>query len=144
MFRVLTCLATEHDYRLVVLAGAVCFAASLAAVCLFGRARSTAGPVPAGWIAGAGGAAGCGIWATHFIAMLAYEPGIPVGYDVALTTLSLLAAVALTTTGLGIACAPKSWRAGAGGAVVGAGVATMHYTGMAALQVPGRITWSAA
>src|SRR6185436_1181482 len=75
---------------------------------------------------------------------LAYQPGIPVGYDVALTTLSLLAAVALTSIGLAAACATtSSWGAGAGGAIVGAGVATMHYTGMAALDVPGRVTWSA-
>ena len=145
MFRVLTCLATEHDHRLVLLAGAVCFAASLAAVCLFGRALSTARYIRAGWIAGAGAAAGCGIWATHFIAMLAYEPGVPVGYDVALTTLSLVAAVAMTSAGLAVACAMKSpRRASVGGVIVGAGVAVMHYTGMAALYVPGRVTWSPA
>ena len=127
------------------LAGAVCFAASLAAVCLFGRARSTAKHVRAGWIAAAGAAAGCGIWATHFIAMLAYEPGVPVGYDVALTTLSLIAAVAMTSAGLAVACAMNPPRgAGLGGVIVGAGVAAMHYTGMAALHVPGRVTWSAA
>ena len=145
MFRVLTCLTTEHDLRMVVLAGAVCFAASLAAVCLFERALSTARHVRAGWIVGAGAAAGCGIWATHFIAMLAYEPGVPVGYDVALTVLSLIAAVALTIAGLAVACATKSpWSAGAGGVIVGAGVAVMHYTGMAALDVPGHVTWSAS
>ena len=144
MFRVFTCLATEHDHWLVVLAGAVCFAASLAAVCLFGRALATARHIRAGWIAGAGMAAGCGIWATHFIAMLAYEPGVPVGYDVALTTLSLVAAVAMTSAGLAVACATTSpWRTGMGGVIVGAGVAAMHYTGMAALHVPGRVTWSA-
>ena len=140
MFRVLTCLTTEHDLRMVVLAGTVCFAASLAAVCLFDRALSTARHIRAGWIAGAGAAAGCGIWATHFIAMLAYEPGVPVGYDVALTVLSLIAAVALTIAGLAVACATKSpWSAGAGGVIVGAGVAVMHYTGMAALDVPGHV-----
>ena len=53
MFRVLTCLTTEHDLRMVVLAGTVCFAASFAAVCLFDRALSTARHVRAGWIAGA-------------------------------------------------------------------------------------------
>ncbi|HKS61673.1 MAG TPA: EAL domain-containing protein [Xanthobacteraceae bacterium] len=144
MFRVLTCLTTEHDLRMVVLAGAVCFAASLAAVCLFDRALSTTKHIRAGWIVGAGAAAGCGIWATHFIGMLAYEPGVPVGYDVALTVLSLIAAVALTIAGLAVACATKSlWSAGAGGVIVGAGVAVMHYTGMAALEVPGHVTWSA-
>jgi sensor c-di-GMP phosphodiesterase-like protein len=41
MFRVLSCLAVEHDLRLVVLAGIVCFLASIAAVSLFHRAKAT-------------------------------------------------------------------------------------------------------
>jgi len=143
MFQVLNCLATEHDLSLVALAGLVCLLASFAAVSLFHRALATHGGIRGRWLAGAGIATGCGIWATHFIAMLAYQPGIPVGYDIQLTVLSLLAAVAITTAGLAIASTALPWRAAAGGAMVGAGVGTMHYIGMAALQVPGRIIWSA-
>ena len=43
MFRVLTCLTTEHDWRLVIVAGAVCFLASLTAISMFNRARATGG-----------------------------------------------------------------------------------------------------
>src|SRR4051794_36978175 len=92
MFRVLTCLATEHDWRLVVVAGVICFLSSLVAVNLFHRARATVGTSRASWIVAAGAATGCGIWATHFIAMLAYDPGIGIAYNVGLTALSLLAA----------------------------------------------------
>jgi diguanylate cyclase (GGDEF)-like protein/PAS domain S-box-containing protein len=75
--------------------------------------------------------------------MLAYEPGVPVGYDLVLTTLSLLAAMAATTVGLAVAvCTQRSWSAAAGGAIVGAGVAIMHFTGMMALELPGRIAGS--
>jgi diguanylate cyclase (GGDEF)-like protein/PAS domain S-box-containing protein len=143
MFQVLNCLATEHDLRLVGLAGTVCLLASFAAVSLFHRALATRGGVRARWLAGAGIATGCGIWATHFIAMLAYQPSVPVGYDIQLTFLSFLAAVAITTAGLAIASLALPRCAAAGGAIVGAGVATMHYIGMAAVEVPGRITWSA-
>jgi diguanylate cyclase (GGDEF)-like protein len=95
------------------------------------------------WIAIAGAAIGYGIWATHFIAMLAYEPGVPTGYSMALTALSLGAAMMLTSGGLGIAASESNqWRAPLGGAVIGAGIATMHYLGMWALEVPGRVTWS--
>src|SRR5215475_1372618 len=103
MLRVLTCLTTEHDWRLVVLAGLVCFFASVAAVNLFHRARQTQGRARATWLITAGAATGCGIWATHFIAMLAYNPGVSIGYDVGLSALSLLAAVAVTGGGLMIA-----------------------------------------
>src|SRR5262245_51433130 len=103
MFRVLTCLTGEHDLRLVVLAGLVCFLASCAAINLFNRARATAQRARATWVVGAGLATGFGIWATHFIAMLAYDPGLPIAYDVALTTFSLVAAASVTMTGLAVA-----------------------------------------
>jgi diguanylate cyclase (GGDEF)-like protein/PAS domain S-box-containing protein len=88
-------------------------------------------------------AAGCGIWATHFIAMLAYDPGIKAGYDPGLTTASLIFAIAITGVGLSLALSTSSrWSGLMGGAVIGGGIATMHYTGMTALEVPGHISWS--
>ena len=143
MYRVLSCLTAEHDLRLVVLAGVVCFLASLTAVNLFHRARNTQGSTRAIWLLTAGTATGCGIWATHFVAMLAYEPGFPTAYHTGLTALSLLAAIAVTTIGLGYAAImPTRWSAPVGGGLVGGGVAAMHYTGMSALQLPGHIAWS--
>src|SRR5882672_10372247 len=120
MSRVLFCLTEAHDWRLVVLAGVVCFLTSLAAISIFHRARATCGLTRAGWVATAGAAAGCGIWATHFIAMLAYEPGIATGYAVGLTMLSLLAAVCITGCGLGVGVyGTHTWSAPAGGGVLG-------------------------
>jgi diguanylate cyclase (GGDEF)-like protein/PAS domain S-box-containing protein len=142
MFRVLSCLGGEHDLWLVALAGVICFVASLTAVSLFHRARATKGRVRALWIVTAGIATGCGIWATHFVAMLSYEPGVETGYDIGLTAGSLVAAVIVTTVGLVVAVFGRQpWGAPAGGAVVGLGVACMHYLGMFALQLPGRISW---
>src|SRR5712692_1494949 len=144
MFRVLSCLGGEHDLRLVALAGVVCFLASLVAVNLFRRARATRGYRRATWVGLAGAATGCGIWATHFIAMLAYEPGVAIAYDIGLTTLSLVMAVAVTSIGLALAVSgPGRWSAPIGGGIVGAGVACMHYTGMSAVQLPGHVTWIA-
>ena len=143
MSRVLTCLATEHDWRLVGLAVLLCFVASLAAIRLFRRAIATSGATRAAWIVGAGAVTGFGIWATHFIAMLSYEPGIATGYQLGLTALSLVAAMALTTMGIAVAVhGPPPWGAFLGGGIIGTGVAVMHYTGMAALKVPGHIVWS--
>jgi NO-binding membrane sensor protein with MHYT domain/nitrogen-specific signal transduction histidine kinase len=142
MFRVLTCLTAEHDYRLVVLAGVVCFLASITAVNLFHRARSTRAGVRAAWLITAGAATGCGIWGTHFIAMLAYEPGVPTAYDIGLTLLSLVIAAAVTGLGLSVAVYSASrWNAVLGGGIVGGGIACMHYLGMWVLEVPGRVTW---
>ena len=91
-------------------------------------------------------AAGFGIWATHFIAMLAFDPGLGAGYDIPLTVISLLIAIIITGIGLWLALAKADWMLGAalGGAVVGGGVAAMHYTGMMALDVPASFVWSPA
>lgn len=75
--------------------------------------------------------------------MLAYEPGVPVSYNVVLTALSLGVAAAITGSGLALAVyVGRPWATAAGGGIVGGGVACMHYLGMFALQVPGRVTWS--
>ena len=142
MFRVLTCLATEHDWRLVIVAGVVCFLASLTAISLFNRARAAVGRTRAAWIITAGAATGCGIWATHFIAMMAYDPGVSIAYNIGLTVLSLIAAATITAGGLAVAvCSTGRWGAPTAGAIVGGGIACMHYTGMWALELPGRVTW---
>jgi diguanylate cyclase (GGDEF)-like protein/PAS domain S-box-containing protein len=143
MFQVFNCLATEHDWRLVIVAGVVCFLASLTAINLFDRARAASGRARVAWIITAGAATGCGIWATHFIAMLAYEPGVPVAYNIGLTALSLLAAIVVTSVGLAVAVSGPSWAQSVGGGIVGAGVACMHYLGMWALELPGHINWDA-
>ena len=142
MFRVFNCLTTQHDLRLVVVAGLVCYLASLTAITLFNRARSTAGRARVIWIAAAGAASGCGIWATHFLAMLAYDPAVPVGYNIDLTIMSLMAAAFITGSGLAVAVYfPRHLGPLIGGAIIGIGVACMHYLGMSALELPGHIDW---
>jgi len=74
--------------------------------------------------------------------MLAFTPGIPSGYNIMLTMLSLVAAIALTAAGLAVSLTPN-WRHGPwiGGAIVAGGIAAMHYTGMAAFEIAGVILW---
>ncbi len=125
------------------LAGIVCFLASLVAVSLFHRASTKNGRERAAWLALAGVTTGCGIWATHFIAMLAYEPGTAIGYNVWLTALSLVLAADVTSAGYAVALDTRqTWLVALGGAIIGGGVASMHYTGMWALELPGRVTWA--
>ena len=104
MYQVLNCLGYEHDLRLVALAGAVCLLACAVAVSLFHRARRTRGSARAGWLLTAGTATGCGIWATHFIAMLAYDSGSIAGYNIGITLLSLVFAIVTVAVGCGSRC----------------------------------------
>ncbi|MGY4287378.1 PAS domain S-box-containing protein [Bradyrhizobium sp. LM2.7] len=142
MYQVLYCLTDQHDWSLVALGGAVCLLASAAAISLFHRARATQGPGRLAWIMLDSAVSGCGIWATHFIAMLAYGPGADGAYNIPVTILSLIFAISVTFVGLSVAVssARTPWIV-LGGAIVGGGVAAMHYTGMAALEIPARVSW---
>jgi diguanylate cyclase (GGDEF)-like protein/PAS domain S-box-containing protein len=140
MLRVYACITGEHDFRLVLVAGTICLLAAFTAFSIFEQARRAERHRYA-WTALAGFVAGTGIWATHFVAMLAYRPNLPIGYDLQLTLLSIAAAVLIT--GAGWTGALRSGPGGtlAAGSVIGGGIGTMHYLGMAAVELPGRFAW---
>jgi diguanylate cyclase (GGDEF)-like protein/PAS domain S-box-containing protein len=142
MLKVYGCIANAHDLKLVALAALICVLASFAAINLLRHARKSNGRMRSIWLAVSAISTGFGIWATHFVAMLAFTPGIPNGYNIFLTILSLVAAILLTGVGLAVSLTPN-WRHGAwaGGTIVSAGIATMHYIGMAAFEIAGIILW---
>jgi diguanylate cyclase (GGDEF)-like protein/PAS domain S-box-containing protein len=142
MLTVYNCVVHAHDLRLVGLAAVICLLASFTAINLLHHVRNSAGQMRTVWLGVSATSTGFGIWATHFIAMLAFSPGIPNAYNVALTFLSLIVAILLTGAGLAVAMNLKMSRgAWLGGAMVGGGIAAMHYTGMAAFEIQGRIVW---
>lgn len=141
MLTIYSCLVQTHDLRLVALAGLVCTVASVAAVTLLQHVLRTQGDMRTVWSWVTATATGFGIWATHFIAMLAFSPAMPTGYNITLTAASLIAAILLTRVGLAVALSAAPFARWQGGAIVGGGIAVMHYTGMAALEVPGRVVW---
>lgn len=124
MLKIYNCIATAHDIKLVGLAVVICTLASFTAISLLRYAASTKDQMRYIWVGVAAIAGGFGIWATHFVAMLAFTPGVPSGYNIFLTILSLLAAVILCGVGLAVAL-DKSSRAmpWIGGAIVGGGIA---------------------
>lgn len=86
---------------------------------------------------------GGGIWAMHFIAMLACQMNISVTYDLPLTALSALIGIAACTLGLAVASSGQfSWgKLVLAGVLMGLGVAGMHYTGMAAMLMPAQTVY---
>jgi diguanylate cyclase (GGDEF)-like protein len=117
--------------------------ASYTALDMAGRVAATQGRVARGWLIGGSIAMGIGIWSMHFLGMLAFNLPIPMGYDPAITFLSLLIAIAASACVLWIVCQKKlSWKRLCLGAVLmGAGVASMHYTGMAAMRMTPEIQY---
>lgn len=140
MFHVIGCITQQHDLRLVVLAGILCALACFTALSMVNRARAVTGRLRFYWTAGAGTVAGAGIWGTHFVAMLAYRAGLPVGYEPGLTLLSVVIAIVVSTAGFSIAMS----RPGpvAGGAITGAAISAMHYAGMASVRIPADAVWN--
>jgi len=141
MYRVIDCIRYEHDYRLVLLAVAICAVTSWTTWYLYKMSASSRGLSRWAWILQTAVAAGSGIWATHFIAMLAFKSAIPTTYDSLLTLTSLLIAILLTGIGFCIAESRSQWSWIVAGAVIGAGIATMHYSGMSAISIAGYIRW---
>lgn len=133
-----------HDIRFVLLAAAICLTSSYACVSLLRHARRSSGRVARVWNIISALAVGFGIWATHFVAMLAFRPGFTLAYELPLTTLSLLIAIAVC--GAGLAFAIRSTLPidrFLGGAVVGVGISSMHYVGIFGLMIGGTIGWDA-
>ena len=141
---VLSTLLEHHDLRLVALATIVCALSAFAGMTLLNHARRTDGGMKFTWLGIAAVSVGFGIWGTHFIAMLSFSAGMPTGYDLPLTLLSLAIAVAIVGAGL-LYAAVTTRRTDAilAGAIVGIGISAMHYVGMMALLLGGQIVWDA-
>ncbi len=133
-----------HDSALVLLSILIAIAASYTALDLAGRVRASFGWVRHVWLATAALAMGGGIWAMHFVAMLALSmPGMDVMYDLSLTFLSL--AIPVLVTGLSFSAIARARASAplllASGLFMGVGIAAMHYLGMAAMQMQADLTY---
>jgi signal transduction histidine kinase len=141
MYATILCLQ-QHDHRLVVLAAAICLVACAASFSAYGRAVHTSGAYRFAWTAAVGALLGSGVWSTHFVAMLAYQQSLAVGFELAGTGLSLLCATCGIAGGVWLAVSRPTWRNRAlGGAAWGLSIAVMHFMGVAAMRLPATISW---
>jgi len=140
--RILSCLVQDHNLLLVLLAAAICVVGAWTSIRLFNRIRSRLDGQKAAWLFLGAVAAGATIWCTHFVAMLAYQPGVAVTYAPVLTGVSLLVAMVGCGLAMGLGALNHRFAPAVGGAVFGGAVATMHYTGMAAFAVDAFVVWS--
>ena len=110
------------------------------------RARASAGGPRVRWLLLATvSIATTGIWVMHFVAMLGFTiPGQTITYSVPVTAASMLIAVVVVGIGLFIVGFGRSgwWRLLLGGAIIGFGVASMHYIGMAAMKMPDTVRYN--
>jgi diguanylate cyclase len=129
---------TQHYHHgLVVISLVVAVLASYTALNLTSRIRLATGVAGAAWLLGGGFAMGIGIWAMHFVGMLALTLPLPITYDLPVTVLSLLIAIAVSSFALNIASRDDVTpaRLCTAGVAMGIGICSMHYVGMAAIEI---------
>src|SRR3989441_9457871 len=128
----------SYTYALVALSVLIAMLASYAALDLGGRVTAAGGWTRAVWLLGGAGAMGTGIWSMHYIGMLAFILPIPVAYHWPTVLVSLFAAILASVIALYVVSRQHMSvpRVVAGSVLMGAGIAGMHYIGMAAMRLP--------
>ena len=131
-------IASSYDYTGVMASVAI---AIFASYCAYEMARRRA--QGRYWLLFGALMLGLGIWAMHFIGMSSFRLNCGVAYDPWLTALSALPGVAAAAIALRATASRNIGhvRLMLAGAVMGAGVGLMHYTGMAAFQFQGRLLY---
>jgi len=125
-----------YDPYLVTLSILVAAFASYTALDLGGHVATARRMARRAWLAGAAITMGGGIWAMHFVAMLAFSLPIPMSYEIGLTALSLVVAILVTGGGFYVISRKSAspFHLVFGGIFMGVGIVAMHYTGMAAMR----------
>ena len=136
----------SYNYWLVVLSVLVATLASYTALDLTSRITASKGRAAKLWLLGGAFSMGTGIWSMHFIGMLAFKLPVPMGYDVPVTLLSML--IAIVVSGFALYTVTRSRLTArnllTGGVLMGIGIASMHYTGMAAMETSPPIKYDPA
>lgn len=142
MRSVYTCLAEAHDHRLILLAAAICITGVYGSFSVAAHAARSTGRAAWTWAAAAIVASGCTAWATHMVALLAFKPGMPAGFEPTLTALSLLIAIGGIGVSIGLVIGQRDrTRRFAAGLALGISIAALHYLGEASYLVAGTVAW---
>ncbi|QKL01777.1 EAL domain-containing protein [Pseudomonas sp. NY5710] len=130
-------LTGSYSSSLVLISLCVAILASYTALDLAGRIATAKGRAAHLWMFGGALAMGMGVWSMHFVGMLAFSLPIDLGYDLGLTAFSLLIAVLSSGFALWLVSQPSlpGLQLAFGALIMGAGIACMHYTGMAAMRM---------
>lgn len=96
------------------------------------------------WVALSSIAIGGAIWSMHYIGMMAVDMKMPVSYDLTLTIVSMLLAVVFVAIGIFMVGrgTPSIAKLLGGGVIAGLGVAAMHYTGMASMEMEAAMSYN--
>ena len=137
----------SYDPALVTLSVLIASLAAYAALGIAPRiSAAEATAVGRSWLAAGAVAMGIGVWAMHFIGMLAFQLPVPVAYDVSITLLSMLPAIVASGVVLFVIShgGIRNRQLILAGTLMGLGIGTMHYTGMAAMRMAAKVFYEPA
>ena len=134
-----------YDARLVVLSVLVATLASYTAFDVVSRVGTRQSWRAYGWLLAGALALGTGVWATHFVAMIAFELPVDLTYDLRTIVSAWVIAVVASAVALNASTRlGQPLRRGlAGGVTLTLGITSMHYTGMHAMHVEPGIEYDA-
>lgn len=137
----MTNLPIHHDPILVALSFIVAIFTAYAALTTINRLRQGGGQ---GWLVLGAITFGLGVWAMHFTAMTALNLGVLIGYNPALTLLSVVFAIVGAAIAFNLVRQPQVGfaRVLGAGTALGAGIGVMHYTGMYAMRMDAYLNFS--
>ncbi|MGY0577670.1 MAG: MHYT domain-containing protein [Paraglaciecola chathamensis] len=128
----------DFDPLLVVISICLAILASFMAMQVSTQAALTTDPVKRNMLTLVGSLAlGGGVWSMHFLGMLAFSLCTPVAYDGLITAISIIPSVGASWVALNTINKKQVSvvRLIVGGVLMGAGIGTMHYVGMAAMEM---------
>ena len=133
-----------YDYRLVTLSILIAVCSAYAALDLSRQLYSSRGFTKLIWLSGGSIAMGCGIWGMHYIGMEAFRLPVPVEYDWPTVLVSIAVAILASGMALYEVSRPDRRLRGTliGSTMLGLGISTMHYIGMAAMRLPAMHVYS--
>jgi diguanylate cyclase (GGDEF)-like protein len=135
-------MAVSYNAWLVTLSLALAALDAYVAFSVVGRVARSRGLAAVLWTAFGALAMGSGVWAMHFIGMLALQVPIPLGYESRLTALSAVPVVLATGATLWLLARRATYaRALAAGCILGLGMSAMHYLGVHALEMRPAVAW---
>ena len=137
----------SYDPALVTLSVLIASLAAYAALGIAPRISAAEGAAAGrSWLAAGAVAMGIGVWAMHFIGMLAFRLPVPVAYDVSITLLSMFPAIVASGVVLFVISHGRirNRQLVLAGILMGLGIGTMHYTGMAAMRMAAKVFYEPA
>ncbi|MEI0737045.1 EAL domain-containing protein [Paenibacillus sp. JTLBN-2024] len=136
-------LQETYNHWVVILSFIIAVFASYSALNLASKISGSQGLTQKWWLIAGSCVMGCGVWAMHFVGMLAFHLNVHIHYDLSVTLLSMLCSIVASFIAFQILLSKRiDWRKfGVSGFIMGSGIVAMHYTGMAAMRLPATVAY---